>query len=808
MDMKQQTANIALCAIGRQENRYAQEFVSYYQRLGFAHIYLYDNNRNGEERLADVLSGFPAEVLTVIPWPDATEDAQRSAYNDCYERYGSNHEWLAFFDFDEYLTFTPGNSLAQMLDKCDGYQCIFVNWMNMTDSGLLRYDPRPLTERFTQPMPFDSKVGGNYPENNHVKSIVRTGIPGLRFRQPHSPKEPRLLCCNARGEKCRQQPRIAYDHTTAYLRHYTTKTIGEWLENKMQRGVPDRTDERFRQDYQDFFFKINERTPEKEAVIQQWYHRRGRVAAVALGRMGNQMFIAAAAMTFARRTGREFIGLVYNHGPKFDYDYPAEQFATVMRNVKYIEPEAVAGFYHMQQGEYLSNGFPDVSEPDVVLCDYYQDNTCIDRDIALQLFAPYDSILQEISHLYGDLSDCVCVNVRRGDYLKVQRRGFRVLTADEIRDMLDEHFPTARRVLFVSDDIEWCRADFGAATVPCGFPHGTTSAVRDASPSVRYIFADLPCRYKPETDLYLMTQCGAGCIISNSTFSWWGAYLNEKGGKIVCPWPWFTDQQHPKMTNLLPPTWIKHGNGYTLWVTYHKDELIQQYNLREDEHHRLFAAHHDPTAPSGSPAGIAPVPAASPAGSPCILQPFSAGKHINPLNPFYSEFVTLYYVWANRVRSAYVGFCHYRRLLTVTRLPNPGECQVRRRIRFPNNETIYDQYARCHNVRDLDLMLTLIDRRHGPDNPYTHYLRTSRTLLPNVCFLMAWRDYMQMGDFLFPLLADFAQATGCAEDPAKWHAKAVADFGHADAPYQQRLPGFLAERLVSAWIAVHLKWYL
>ena len=783
MDMKQEKQNCALCAIGRRENRYAQEFVSYYLALGFKHIYLYDNAREGEERLADVLSGFPAETLTVIPWPDATEDAQRSAYNDCYHRYGSNHEWLAFFDFDEYLTFTPGNSLAQMLDRCHGYQCILVNWMNMTDSGLLHYDPRPLTERFTMPMPFDRKVGGNYPENNHVKCIVRTGIPGLRFRQPHSPKEPRLLCCNARGEQCKQQPRIAYDHTTAYLRHYTTKTIGEWLENKMQRGVPDRTDERFRQDYQDFFFRVNERTPEKEAVVQQWYHRRGRVAAVALGRMGNQMFIAAAAMTFARRTGREFIGLVYNHGSKFDYDYPQEQFQSVMRNVRYIEPSEVADFYHMQQGEYLSNGFPDVSEPDVVLCDYYQDNTCIDRDIALQLFAPYDSILQEIRNAYGDLSDCVCVNVRRGDYLKVQRRGFRVLTADEIRSMLAEHFPTARRVLFVSDDIPWCRqqfsapSGFAAPTAPSGFAAGNKAAPASLrslqGDSIAVIFADRPCRYKPEMDLYLMTQCGAGCIISNSTFSWWGAYLSENSGRtIVCPWPWFTDQQHPKMTNLLPPTWIKHGNDYTLWVTYHKDELIQQYNLREDDHHRLFAAHHDPR------------------------------------NVFMSEFVTLHDVWNRRVRSTYVGFCHYRRLLTVTRLPNPGECQVRRRIRFPNNETIYDQYARCHNVRDLDLMLTLIDRRHGADNPYSHYLRTSRTLIPNVCFLMAWRDYMQMGDFLFPLLYDFADATGCGMIAQNWHQKAVADFGEDDAPYQQRLPGFLAERLVSAWISINLKWYI
>ena len=326
--------------------------------------------------------------------------------------------------------------------------------------------------------------------------------------------------------------------------------------------------------------------------------------------------------------------------------------------------------------------------------------------------------------------------------------------------MLREHFPEARRVLFVSDDIPWCRQQFGVRSVS------------DASASGRYLFADRPCRYKPEMDLYLMTQCGAGCIIANSTFSWWGAYLNPRAEKVVCPWPWFTDQKHPPMTNLLPPSWIKHGNDYTLWVTYHKDELIQQYNLREDEHHRLFAAHHDPR------------------------------------NVFMSEFVTLHDIWNRRVRSTYVGFCHYRRLLTVTRLPNPGECQVRKRIRFPNGETMYQQYARCHNIKDLDLLLTLIDRRYGPDNAYSRYLRTSTTMLPNVCFLMAWHDYMQMGDFLFPLLDDFAAATGCGTDPDKWHEKAVADFGEEKAPYQQRLPGFLAERLVSAWISINLKWYI
>jgi hypothetical protein len=753
------------------ENQYAREFVQHYLTLGFDHLYLYDNAHEGEEHLADVLGDYIADgKVTIITWTYAPNDAQRMAYNDCYHRFGGKHTWMAFFDFDEFLVIpsaeapgtgtnkeaqgtAAGDDIHTFMQRYRDYQCLLVNWMDYTDGNLIENDGRPLQERFTAPMQYDKTgIGGDYPENNHAKSIVRTGIAGLAFKNPHVPLEPRLICCNTKGERCRQQPRIPYDHSIAYLKHFTTKTISEWLTNKWVKGAAGLSFEKFRKDYAEFFFKINERTPEKEAYIEKWNNRKGRVAAVALGRMGNQMFIAAAAMTFARRTGREFIGLVYNHGPKFDYDYPEEQFKTVMRNVKYIEPSEVAGFYHMQQGEYVSNGFPDIKEPDVVLCDYYQDFTCIDCDIAMSLFAPYESIKQEIQQLYGDLSDCICVNVRRGDYLQVQLHGFRVLTKEQIEDMLEEHFLPMYRVLFVSDDIEWCRNNFTGE---------------------RYLFANKPCHWKPEMDLYLMTQCGSGCIISNSSFSWWGAFLNEKYVEVVCPWPWFDNPKRPAMTNLLPASWIKHGKEWKIWLTYHKPELIQAYQLdRLGSHYNLFDARQD------------------------------------PMNSCMSEFVTILHVWLKGERSDYVGFCHYRRILNVNHLPQRGECQVLKRLRFRNGETMYEQYQRCHNIKDYDLLLSLIDGRFGKDNPYSNYLRTSRTMLPNVCFLMAWKDFMQMCDFVFSFLERFAEETGCCDDVEKWHAKAVADFGEEVAPYQQRLLGFLGERLVSAWISINMKWYI
>ena len=743
---------IALCAIGRRENRYAREFVEHYLALGFDHIYLYDNGREYEERLVDALSDDVGDRLTIVPW-SFTENAQRSAYNDCYHRFGSRYAWMAFFDFDEFLTIVNGQDIHLWLDGYRESQCVLVNWMNYTDNGLIEDDGRLLAERFTEPMDFDKQVGGDFPENNHVKSIVRTNINGLQFlKNPHVPTTPALHCCTANGKKCSQKARQPYDHSIAYLKHYTTKTISEWMQVKWMRGVADRNIEDFQSDYEDFFFKINQRTKEKEAYIQQWKNRKGRVAIVALGRMGNQMFEAVAAMTFARRTGRDFVGMVYNLGEKYGFDYPDGQFSTVMRKLKYLNPSEVCDFYRMKQSDYISNGFPDVKERDVVLCDYYQDNTCIDRDIALDLFRPYPSILQEIKETYGDLSDVVCVNVRRGDYLEVQRRGFRVLTREQIAEMLDEHFTDAKRVLFVSDDIDWCRKNFTGE---------------------RYLFADKPCKYKPEMDLYLQTQCGCGNIIANSSFSWWGAYLNEKGGKVVCPWPWFDSKKKPPMTNLLPEHWIKQGREWKIWVTYHQDTLLKEYHLdRLDSHYQPYAAHQ------------------------------------HPMNACMSEFMTLEDVYQNNRRTDYVGFCHYRRLLNVSRMPERGECQVLKTLRFKQGETMREQYARCHNVKDYDMMLSLIDQRYGKDNPYTEYLRTSETLLPNVCFLMKWIDFRRMGDFVFPLLHDFAKKTKCNADVERWHQKAVKDFNETDAPYQQRVLGFIGERLVSAWITINMKWYI
>jgi hypothetical protein len=56
--------------------------------------------------------------------------------------------------------------------------------------------------------------------------------------------------------------------------------------------------------------------------------------------------------------------------------------------------------------------------------------------------------------------------------------------------------------------------------------------------------------------MLLMSLCSHN-IIANSTFSWWGAYLNNNTNKIVCyPEKWFKPEAKLNTCNLFPNDWI------------------------------------------------------------------------------------------------------------------------------------------------------------------------------------------------------------------------------------------------------------
>ena len=254
--------NVAVCAIGRLENRYAVEWVSHYLKLGVDKIIIYDNNRpEDDETFSQVLWSIVEDgYVEIKPW----FDNQKSAYEDCYNHYDNEYDWIGFFDFDEFVEIQDGRNVKNFLTGFDFADVVVMSWRTMTDNGLVRYEPKPLKERFTEGTDESLVI------NRHVKSFVRGGIDGISFNDPHCPNAPELTVVNVHGIRVEQvpiQPQVIHD--VAWINHYNTKTAEEWATLKMRRLSPcgDEYNREMKAKNVEYFFSINKRTPEKEEIL-------------------------------------------------------------------------------------------------------------------------------------------------------------------------------------------------------------------------------------------------------------------------------------------------------------------------------------------------------------------------------------------------------------------------------------------------------------------------------------------------------------------------------------------------------------
>lgn len=263
---------VALCCIGRLENRYIKEYVDYYKNLGICKMFIYDNNQGSEEHFEEAVGDYAKDgFVDIIDFRDKSV-CQLEAYQDCYDKYNKEYDWICFFDIDEYLTFADdklniNDFLSQ--DKFNGFNMIHVNWKVYYDNDLVYYEDKPLRERFKEPMPLDFKYGYDFPENNHIKSIIRGGLNGIKWNAtPHSPHYDGK-CCNPIGEECKaNSPFNQYNFDVAWLNHYQTKTIEEWVDVKSKRGFPDGNKNFFKiNGAVEEFFKRNRMTAEKKKFL-------------------------------------------------------------------------------------------------------------------------------------------------------------------------------------------------------------------------------------------------------------------------------------------------------------------------------------------------------------------------------------------------------------------------------------------------------------------------------------------------------------------------------------------------------------
>jgi hypothetical protein len=134
-------------------------------------------------------------------------------------------------------------------------------------------------------------------------------------------------------------------------------------------------------------------------------------------------------------------------------------------------------------------------------------------------------------------SQSVSIHIRRSDYITIKQNfdRFGICSKKYYENAIlyiKKYFADPIFYIF-SDDLDWVKENFIGS---------------------QYIFIT---DNKPAEDLYLMSKCKHN-IIANSTFSWWGAWLNQNPEKIViAPKQWYKGKLNETLKDLIPPEWIR-----------------------------------------------------------------------------------------------------------------------------------------------------------------------------------------------------------------------------------------------------------
>ena len=148
----------------------------------------------------------------------------------------------------------------------------------------------------------------------------------------------------------------------------------------------------------------------------------------------------------------------------------------------------------------------------------------IDEDFNL---SNYEYILQK----YPIIDRTISLHIRRDDY--VTSNGYHPVQPLSYYEKALDIIGDWNKLLVFSDDIEWCKSNLNFDKI---------QFIEEAN--------------EFET-LYLMSHVQDN-IIANSSFSWWGAWLNKNPQKrVIAPKLWFGEISGICTDYIVPNTWIK-----------------------------------------------------------------------------------------------------------------------------------------------------------------------------------------------------------------------------------------------------------
>jgi len=253
------------------------------------------------------------------------------------------------------------------------------------------------------------------------------------------------------------------------------------------------------------------------------------------GRLGNQMFQIAAALSLAEDVGAIAI-FPDLHRSVEDMSINYKYFFSSLNT----EQPPVAPTYLFQEHPHF-HFCPISFHKNMEVVGYFQSEKYFkhNKKIICDAFEPSPQIKSYLMQKYHDL-------LEHPKTVAIHLRAYKLesLDIEKCFPFLDasfyikaaEQFPHEETLFVIfSDQIEWAKQEMKDFIRP-------------------HIFIENEPHYH---DFYLMSFCKHQ-IISPSSFSWWAAYLNKNPNKVVvAPDPWFSPISGHNSSNVVPLEWYK-----------------------------------------------------------------------------------------------------------------------------------------------------------------------------------------------------------------------------------------------------------
>ena len=255
------------------------------------------------------------------------------------------------------------------------------------------------------------------------------------------------------------------------------------------------------------------------------------------GQLGNQCF--QIATTFSHAWDHDATPLIPDLIKNPYYNIPTNREKIFWR-IQTENPSPSIAFNYVEKATHY---VPMPYHANMKLKGYFQSEKYFrkHKDKIIDLFAPSQEILNYLKEKYSHIiNHPKTVSMHYRSYQKGLyhwENSMNKFYCDNGKEYLQKAVSLfSKDALFVvfSNDIKWCKAN-----------------LHDVAQHL--IFIENEPYYH---DFYLMSLCKHN-IISNSSFSWWAAYLNRNPKKIVvAPINWFTKNSGFSSKDLIPDEWI------------------------------------------------------------------------------------------------------------------------------------------------------------------------------------------------------------------------------------------------------------